>query len=516
MTLTTVIRESKQLYFSDRLKNSEKDSIKIWQVINDILKPISKKKIQECFKETSGNVITDPEVIANKFNAYFVNIGIDSANETDLNIADCITNMKGSYTHSLFLKPIEQYEILDIVRCMENWKSPGHDDLDSTILKQIIDVIVLPLQYIFNLSFESGKVPKSFKLAKVIPIFKKGQPNEFGNYRPISVLPVLSKILERLFYVRFYSYLEKNKILSHVQYGFRTGHSTILALADFLDQIMHSLDESKHTVGLYLDISKAFDSINHMNLLAKLAYYGIRGLAYNWIQNYLTDRKQYVVFNNVCSHELQLSCGIPQGSILGPLLFLIYINDLPNVSNALSYVIFADDTNVFLSETDLDSLMYKMKTEIGRVLSWFRMNGLRVNLSKTNYMHFVNPNKHFDKSLLDIKIGHENESIKQVTHTRFLGVNINDRLMWTEHINEICLKISKVLGVMSKLKHTLPSYTLLMLYNSLILPHLSYANMLWACSSQGRMNRLHLLQKRALRIIEKTDYIAHILGNIKS
>ena len=161
----------------------------------------------------------------------------------------------------MFLKPIEEYEIIEIVRKLEAKKSPGHDGFSTTIVKNNIDLLMLPLKHIFNLSFESGELPQSLKLAKVSPIFKKGAKDKFVNYRPISVLPVFSKILERLFYVRLASFLEKNNILSSFQYGFRTSHSTILAVTDFLDQVINALDKKKHTIGLYLDISKAFDCI---------------------------------------------------------------------------------------------------------------------------------------------------------------------------------------------------------------------------------------------------------------
>ena len=509
-TLTKTIRIAKQEYYTKKINDNKKDSKKLWHTLNEVLGRTKKKSnISSSFVINDGCIVNDPSEIANEFNQYFVSIGAKATDTSNIDVSQCLNYLKGHVSHSMYLKPVEEYEIIEIVRKLKQKKSPGHDSISTTIVQQNIDLLLLPLHYIFNLSFESGQVPQSLKLAKVSPIFKKGSDDQFVNYRPVSVLPVFSKILERLFYTRLVSFLEKNSILSNFQYGFRTGHSTILAVTDFLDQVVNALDNKKHTIGLYLDISKAFDCINHQLLLAKLKFYGIRGLVLDWIKDYLKNRRQFVNYNGVFSDELQLLCGIPQGSILGPLFFLIYINDLPNISEVLSYIIFADDTNVFLSDSDLTSLMYKMNIEINKVFEWFKVNGLRVNLDKTNFMHFTTQNTQFNSNLLKIKVANVPNNLTQIKQVQFLGLTIDEKLTWSNHINILCSKIARVIGVMSKLKFVLPSHALLLIYNSLILPHLSYGNMLWASSSIYLVNRIFLLQKRALRVIAKIHHRAH-------
>ena len=208
---------------------------------------------------------------------------------------------------------------------MEINKSPGYDCITKLLLKQIIGEIVSPLTHILNLSITNGIVPNKMKIAKVIPIYEKGNAQESGNYRPISLLTSFSKILEKLIYKRTMAFLTDFNILSGTQFGFRRKNSTTHALLKFLDKVAHSIDNRLHTIGIFLDFSKAFDTINHKILLQKLSHYGIRGKALEWFGNYLTERKQYVNINGQDSYQRSISCGVPQGSLLGPLLFIIYI-----------------------------------------------------------------------------------------------------------------------------------------------------------------------------------------------
>ena len=215
------------------------------------------------------------------------------------------------------------------------------------IIKQSIHLIVEPITHIINLSITNGIVPDKMKLARVIPVFKCNDQTQLSNYRPISVLPVFSKILERLIYNRMVHYLDSYNILCHQQFGFRKGYSTSMALIRLSDQLFTAIDNKKFTIGIFLDLSKAFDTVNHEILFTKLEHYGFRGIVLDWMKSYFINRKQFVQYNNHCSDLKEISCGIPQGSILGPLLFLLYINDICNVSQILEVILFADDTNVF-------------------------------------------------------------------------------------------------------------------------------------------------------------------------
>ena len=233
-------------------------------------------------------------------------------------------------------------------------------------MKNSIDLISKPLCEILNLSIENGIIPDQLKIARIVPIFKSGDNSLFSNYRPILVLPVFSKILEKAVYNRLMNYININGILFRNQFGFRKNHSTSHALINLYDQISTGLDANKHTVGIFLDLSKAFDTVDHEILINKLEHYAIRGLALDWFKNYLSQRLQYVEFNGTTSMFKEVTCGVPQGSILGPLLFLVYINDICKTTDYGEFILFADDTNLFYSHENISTLTSVINTERSR------------------------------------------------------------------------------------------------------------------------------------------------------
>lgn len=239
-----------------------------------------------------------------------------------------------------------------------------------------------------------GIFPDKLKIAKVVPIYKKGDQNQFLNYRPVSVLSCFSKILERLMFKRVQTFLAKHNVLTNSQYGFRQGHSTELALIEAVDKLRSPIINNNTCIAVFLDLSKAFDTIDHGILLQKLDRYGIRGICLNWFESYLSDRLQFTSFNNIKSKLQTVRCGVPQGSILGPLLFIIYMNDISLVSKKAEVVLFADDTNIFFTGNDPYQLENNVVNELSLFSDWFIANKLSLNISKTNFIVFNNTHHH--------------------------------------------------------------------------------------------------------------------------
>ena len=278
--------------------------------------------------------------------------------------------------NSIFLRPIEEHEVENEITNLNPNKSPGFDGYSAKILKNIYQSISKPLTHIYNQTFIMGIVPDQMKIALVSPIFKANENKKFENYRSISVLTCFSKVLEKLMYKRLIDFVEENDILSKHQYGFRKNRSTEHAIIEFIDKVTRAIDERKYTASVFLDLSKAFDTIDHRILIGKLEYYGIRGIAQCWFESYLRNRKQIVKYNTVQSTEKSILTGVPQGSILGPLLFILYINDIQNCTKTVSILLFADDTSVLYSHSNIKILQETLQIDMNKIAEWLKLNKL--------------------------------------------------------------------------------------------------------------------------------------------
>ncbi len=516
--LTHIIRISCKQYYLNKFNSYKNDIKNTWNIINNVLGKNKKDPLPTHFNDNNIK-ISNPRTIAVKFNSFFAEIGPTLASKihTTVNFSDFLS---APFQQSIFFNPTSGKEILDIIATFKNGKSSGFDDISPTVVKQIGPFISEPLTHIFNLSLSTGVFPSGLKIAKVIPVFKKGDPHSFSNYRPISLLPCFSKILERLIYNRLDNFLTHHNILHPNQYGFRKHHSTDLALLDIYDKISSALSNHLHTIGIFLDLSKAFDTIDHSILLTKLNHYGIRGTPLALLSDYLHNRQQYTSYGSHSSDLLPVSCGVPQGSILGPLLFLLYVNDIPNASRSLSFVLFADDTNIFFSHPNLQTLESTFNAEIKHVTTWFKANKLSLNVTKTNFIHFKPKGK---SSTSKLKLSVDNTPIHPVDNTKFLGVTIDCNLNWNDHITRTTNQVARSIGIIKKLKHTLPSNILFSLYNTLVLPYISYCNISWANTTHTldpnhcpwtqtdstKIDTLFKLQKKALRFCTDSEYSSH-------
>ena len=403
----------------------------------------------------------------------------------------------------MLFNPITCNEIIEIVKHMKNNTSPGFDSISVEILKRVIDIIVFPLCDILNCSIQQGVVPTNMKISKIIPIHKKGDREDMNNYRPIAVLPVLSKILERCIYNRLMLFLNKNNVLYQSQYGFRNGHSTSSAILQLIQNINKSLNNNDKLISVFIDLTKAFDVIDHKILIYKLSYYGIKGIPLQWFIDYLCNRKQYVYVNGKISNQVTVECGVPQGSILGPLLFLIYINDIHYTSDKLNYILFADDTSVYLTGNNTNSLISSMNNQLKHIDTWMKRNHLILNVCKTKYMIFGSNSKNVNNNILLFN----DCPIQCVKEFNFLGVIIDEKLSWNSHISQLNSKLSKNIGILNKVRF-LTQDTLKVLYHSFITSYLSYCNVIWGFTCKTNLNRIHILQKKAIRIVTHSNYMS--------
>ena len=530
--LKKLIRKTKRDYYTDQFAKYANDCKNTWKILNQVAgrrainrgTPTKFKQIMHGPKEESKQnaplelEFTSNCEIAEEFNSYFANVGPNLFQKIKYNGNKTVESfLKSPTTNRLEFKLVSDQETLKLIETILPKTSSGYDNLSSKALKQFAPIIHPALRLIINQSLMTGIFPTKLKHAIVTPIYKgkNSDPQEFINYRPISLLPTLSKIIEKVVQSQLYQYMNDNNLITNSQYGFRTNHSTEHAAVEFVDRIAQKMDDGEIPFSIFIDLSKAFDTLDHQILLRKLQHYGIQGTPLNWFRSYLTGRTQSVKFNGEVSTPIALKTGVPQGSVLGPLLFLIYINDITNASRLLQEILFADDTSLTstLSAfyvykpknlTDIAIISNSINIELTKITDWLKINKLSLNEDKTKYMIFHTQQRNMALyETLSIKLN--NQSIKRVKSFNFLGIIINEQLNWSDHIAHLSQKIITVVGLLHRLKNHLPIKILKTIYCSLILSRLHYGNILW-----GRApGNLIQLQKKALRAIVGASYNSH-------
>lgn len=501
-------RIAKKTYYESLFDQYKLDIKKTWKLMNSIIgKTNDKSHIQKVFNE-NNQIVEGPQNIADGFCRYFSNIGSKLADElssSNSTYHNYLSRHKILNPSSFFLTPTTPDEVKLLIKSLKPKKSSGNDKLTPILIKQLDLEISYPLSVLINKSFSEGIVPDALKIAKVIPIHKAKERDQFSNYRPISILPVISKLYEKAMHKRLLNFMEKHDLLYQSQYGFRENHSTIMAVLELINKTIDSLDSKESVIAIFLDLSKAFDTINHKILLSKLAYYGVRGVGYEWMESYLSNRYQYVNYDNHDSTAQSLTCGVPQGSVLGPLLFIIYMNDLPHCLNKLKCLLFADDTSCYQTGKNLNQLYTDTNKELLVINDWFLANQLSLNITKSNYMVFTNTkNAPANQS---IKIG--NHVIERQTCVKFLGIHVDENLTWGEHTQVIKSKIASSIYAISRIKNIVPTSYKRTLYFTLVYPYLNYGITLWGSAAKRYRNKIFIMQKKAIRLICNAGYNDH-------
>ena len=491
------LKKSKKSYYSSYF-NEHKDNIqKVWQGIRSLVNTKSTSKGLSQL-EINGSIIDDPKKIANHVNNFFVNIGpeLDKSIPRIDNISPS-RFLKNRIQLNFLIAHVSDEDVINIIQSLPN-KGTGPASIPLRMLKVAADLIAIPLCHIINISFSTGIFPDALKIAKVIPLHKGGSTQDENNFRPISLLSIFDKIIEKLMHKRLYHFLESHEILYKNQFGFRKSNSTIFALIEITERIKESIDNGMYGCGIFIDLKKAFDTVNHKILLSKLEHYGIRDVALKWFESYLSNRKQFVVINGEKSDFKNILCGVPQGSVLGPLLFLLYINDLPNVSNKLMFYLFADDTNIYFESKSLSQLEKVVNEELKHLSLWLKVNRLALNIQKTNFLVFRSPQK---SMYLNVTIKLDNKALMQKDHIKYLGVLLDENLSWKQQISNVSKKISRSVGILSKLRHYMDTLMLKGLYFSLVHSHLVYGIEVWGSACDSDLHKLVVLQKKAVRVI---------------
>ena len=503
--LSTLIKKSKENYYNNFFQSNLKNIRNTWKGIKSLISNSQFGLLAPKSIYSNGTLTSDSKGIANAFNNYFWTVAKDIQSSIRFSFKSFEDYLNNIFHKSFFISPTDSIEICEIISNLSIDKSQGPNGIPTKVLHLLKNDISNILADLFNKSFTTGIFPSALKTAKIIPIHKKGNKLECGNYRPISILSNLDKILEKLMYNRIYSFLEENNLIYDLQFGFRKSYSTTLALLSLTENINHQVDNGKFGCGIFIDFQKAFDTVDHNILVNKLSYYGIRGKANDWFRSYLSGRKQFVSINGFDSDLKDICCGVPQGSVLGPLLFLIYINDLYSSIKSCKVHHFADDTNLLHFSDSVKTLNKVINQDLKQLVHWLNANKIALNVSKTELVFFKPRKKQKD---FDLNIKLAGKKLFQTSSVKYLGIKIDANLNWKDHQNSIAIKLNKANAILLKLRKYVNENILKSIYYSIFESHLNYCSIVWS-QNVDSSNRLFILQKKAIRTISFAERLSH-------
>ena len=491
--VTSLLREAKRNHFSKLITNKAPPAT-LWRALKSVLP-------HNTSNWSSFDV--DAKSLAAKFNEHFTSVASSVSSPVPPEL-HCAMPTNTCQLPSLSLRPIQPEDCEIKLSRLQPRKSTGLDGIPASMLKIASPAIALPVCSIINTSISTCSVPSIWKKALVKPLHKGGSRDVLTNYRPISILPVTSKVLETEVRDQVTSYLQEHSLLSPWQSGFRPGHSTTTTLLHITSEWYSALDQG-HIVGaVFLDIAKAFDTVNHRLLLSRLADLGFDRAACQWFSSYLRHRHQCTAIDSNYSDEALVASGVPQGSVLGPLLFSLFVNSLPAQLEGMSTVMFADDTTLYVVGRSTADISAKLSCALASAHKWLLESGLHLNATKTKCM-LIHSCRRRSVAPLDVQLN--GTPIQQVQNYKYLGVVINDTLSWSNHIDLVRRKAAKGIGLLRRLSWFLPRQALCTMYSAYVLPHFTYADAVWGTCTQVQSRGLERLQNYAARIIlhRRTD-----------
>ena len=503
-------------------KNKKKEFKKQRNIVKHLVRKAKKEHFQKLVEKddsissvwkamrsvTQGSQPPNPSTLsADELNAHFLSVADKILNEpnSEYSCSDSLRNFcaKNIPSHESFtIPPIAVHEVGKYITQISDKKSAGTDGINGFILKLSLPYVIESLTYIYNLCIENDRFPDELKVAKVIPLPKSKELEDPNNYRPISLLSIISKPLEKHIHAHLLNYLDKYSLLHPLQSGYRPKHSCLTALSHMTSKWLTNINESMMTGAIFLDLRKAFDLINHDILLKKLTLYLKSAKSVSLLNSYLHNRQQCVYTQGEFSTKGHLKHGVPQGSVLGPLLFCLFINDLPmNISNpAVTCEMFADDTSLHAGGKEVKEIESVLQTSLNDVSSWCSKNSMLIHPHKTKSM-LVSTRQKLQNSTYTLSLSIDSTPVEQVSEHRVLGITLDDQFKWEAHTNNVCKKLSQNLFLLSKLKHFVNTETRILFFNAHIKSHIDYASPVWDMCPQTHMQHVNSLYRRSAKLI---------------
>lgn len=504
------VNSAKKSYYDTLISNSGNACKTAWSIVNNEIN-VKNRTVKQNISLDHNNVLVErPETVCNIFCDYYTNL-VDNQIIPNLVQSDkTAIPIKSDFKliRKFSPEPVSCDELDHILKNFKNKYSTGCDEVPMPIIKHAKHYLLKPLTHVINSSFISGIFPERLKISKTKPLFKSGNERNVENYRPLSLISSFSKLFEKVMANRFTAFLGKNSILDDNQHGFRPGRSVITASIEFIESIIDSLDKNEKVVSIFMDLSKAFDSVCHSKLLSNLSDMGVNDRTLSWFESYLTNRKHFVeisylnAFHQISSARSQLSTvkfGIPQGSILGPLLFICYMQGLPKVAQFDKLILYADDISLKVSGKTVQHIEESSYCKLSSVHQFLLDKQLLLNPTKTKYINFCLRNN--KKNSTETNIFIEDHYLDETEEAKFLGLRLDKNLNWNFHVEHVCNKMASGLFALRKLSPVCDAKTLKSVYFSLIHSHISFGIILYGSTSYSNLSKILILQKHALRIM---------------
>ena len=498
--LDELLKKAEENYYKELFTDQSNGVKNFWKSFGETL---NCKKVKGQTKLSKliidDNEIYGDEKIANSMNNHFCTIGRKIHDKIPGVPGHFQNYMNNKINESFYLRPLNEADVfIELSKLKEN-KSAGPDEIRPKLAKKCKEQFSIPLAILYNKSIEKAVYPSSFKLAKVIALFKKHSRFLPSNYRPISLLNCFDKVFEKLIHKQMIAFIDKHKILYVKQYGFRQGFSTTLALIDVVDNIKWAIDNGEYAIGIFLDVEKAFDSINHSILLHKLAHYGFRGHVNSFLKSYLENRKQYTRVNNKDSNQADISFGVPQGSVLGPLLFILYVNDMKNAMTLCDGKLFADDTSLLLHNKDINILVNNAEQTLREIYLWFKLNKLSLSIAKSSFVLFHGKGKDKQNNLTNLKV--ENESIPRSKHVKYIGLILDEQLNWSQHIKELCASLTRYFSIFYNIRKHINKSLARTIYYTCIHSRIKYGIEIYGTANKTHIKKLQVMQNKLMKLL---------------